>query len=66
MRWHMSPEPRSASDQCVIDVVREALLLVRIALEVLAEPFSMQAISGEGLQTVGARSVKKFYACAPC
>ena len=66
MRWHMSFEPRSAADQCVIDVVREALLLVRIALEGLAEPFSMQAISGESPQAVVARSVKKLYACAPC
>ena len=66
MRWHMSSEPRSASDQCVIDVVREALLLVRIALEGLAELFSMQAISGEGPQAVVARSIKNFYACAPC
>lgn len=44
----------------VIDVEREALLLVCIALDGLGEPFCVQAFSGEGPQGVVVRSVKAF------
>jgi nitric oxide reductase NorD protein len=44
----------------VIDVEREALLLVCMALEGLAEPYSVIAFSGEGPQSVVVRSVKRF------
>ncbi|WP_317203634.1 nitric oxide reductase activation protein NorD [Janthinobacterium sp.] len=44
----------------VIDVEREALLLVCIALDGMAERFSVQAFSGEGPQGVVVRSVKRF------
>lgn len=49
-----------AADKRVIDVEREALLLVCIALEGLAEPYSVLAFSGEGPQAVVVRSVKRF------
>lgn len=49
-----------AAHQRVIDVEREALLLVCIALEGLAEPYSVLAFSGEGPQAVIVRSVKRF------
>ena len=49
-----------AADKRVIDVEREALLLVCIALEGLAEPYSVQAFSGEGPQAVVVRSLKRF------
>ncbi len=44
----------------VIDVEREALLLVCIALDGLGEPFCVQAFSGEGPQGVVVRSIKAF------
>ncbi|WP_043530122.1 nitric oxide reductase activation protein NorD [Litchfieldella xinjiangensis] len=44
----------------IIDVEREALLLVCLALEGLGEPYSVQAFSGEGPQTVTIRSLKRF------
>lgn len=44
----------------VIDVEREALLLVCIALDGLGEPYAVQAFSGEGPQGVTVRSVKRF------
>ena len=44
----------------VIDVEREALLLVCIALDGMGERFSVQAFSGEGPQGVVARCVKRF------
>jgi nitric oxide reductase NorD protein len=44
----------------VIDVEREALLLVCLALEGLGEPYGVLAFSGEGAQGVTVRSVKAF------
>lgn len=49
-----------AADKRVIDVEREALLLVCIALDGLAEPYSVLAFSGEGPHGVVVRSVKRF------
>ena len=49
-----------AADRRVIDVEREALLLVSIALDGMAEPYSVLAFSGEGPQAVIVRSVKRF------
>jgi nitric oxide reductase NorD protein len=44
----------------VIDVEREALLLVCIALEAMGEPYTVQAFSGEGPGAVTVRSIKGF------
>jgi nitric oxide reductase NorD protein len=44
----------------IIDVEKEALLLVCIALEGLGEPYSVQAFSGQGRQAVTLREVKRF------
>lgn len=44
----------------VIDVEREALLLVCLALESLGEPYSVLAFSGEGPQRVTIRMLKAF------
>lgn len=44
----------------IIDVEREALLLVCIALEGLADPYEVLAFSGEGPHGVVVRAVKKF------
>ncbi|WP_306108650.1 nitric oxide reductase activation protein NorD [Pseudomonas sp. ANT_J28] len=44
----------------VIDVEREALLLVCLALESLGEPYSVLAFSGEGPQRVTIRTLKAF------
>ncbi len=44
----------------VIDVEREALLLVSHALDALGEPFSVLAFSGESRQGVVVREVKSF------
>ncbi|MGY0650872.1 nitric oxide reductase activation protein NorD [Luteimonas sp. A537] len=44
----------------VIDVEREALLLVCMALEGLGEPFSAMAFSGEGPHGVSMRTLKAF------
>ena len=44
----------------VIDVEREALLLVCIALEAMGERYTVQAFSGEGPGGVTVRSVKAF------
>jgi nitric oxide reductase NorD protein len=49
-----------AADKRVIDVEREALLLVCIALDGMAEPYSVLAFSGEGPHGVVVRSVKRF------
>lgn len=50
----------------VIDVEREALLLVCMALEGLGEPFSVMAFSGEGPHGVAVRMLKAFEeACGP-
>lgn len=44
----------------VIDVAREALLVVSIALDGMRAPFAVQAFSGEGPDGVVVRSVKRF------
>ncbi|MBA5686624.1 nitric oxide reductase activation protein NorD [Rugamonas apoptosis] len=44
----------------VIDVEREALLLVSHALDALGEPFGIQAFSGEGPDGVVVREIKDF------
>ncbi len=44
----------------VIDVEREALLLVCLALDTLGEPYSVLAFSGESAHGVTVRSVKSF------
>ncbi|WP_312757697.1 VWA domain-containing protein [Pulveribacter sp.] len=44
----------------VIDVAREALLMVSLALDGMGAPFAVQAFSGEGPQGVVVRSVKCF------
>lgn len=44
----------------IIDVEREALLLVCIALEGLGAPYSVQTFSGEGPHGVSVSSVKSF------
>jgi nitric oxide reductase NorD protein len=49
-----------AADRRIIDVEREALLLVCVALEGMDEPYSVLAFSGEGPQAVVVRSVKRF------
>ena len=49
-----------SSHRRVIDVEREALLLVCLALESLGEPYSVLAFSGEGPQRVTIRTLKAF------
>jgi nitric oxide reductase NorD protein len=49
-----------AENRRVIDVAREALLMVCIALDSLHEPYSVMAFSGEGPQGVTVRTVKGF------
>ncbi|MGV8842612.1 MAG: nitric oxide reductase activation protein NorD [Pseudomonas sp.] len=44
----------------IIDVEREALLLVCLALEGLGQPYCVQAFSGEGPQWVTLRTLKGF------
>jgi nitric oxide reductase NorD protein len=44
----------------IIDVEREALLLVCAALDKLGEPYAVQAFSGEGPDAVTVRQVKRF------
>src|SRR5690606_38383536 len=44
----------------IIDVEREALLLVCIALEGMGQPYAVQAFSGEGPQSVVLRPIKRF------
>ena len=44
----------------VIDVEREALLLVCIALQGMGQPYSVQAFSGEGPHAVTVRTIKQF------
>src|SRR3546814_8041867 len=50
-----------SADQRIIDVEREALLLVGIALERLGEPYSIQAFSGEGPNDVTISPIKAFH-----
>lgn len=49
-----------SSGRRVIDVEREALLLVCIALGALGEPYAAQAFSGDGPQAVSVRTLKRF------
>src|SRR5690606_20509613 len=49
-----------ASTRRIIDVEREALLLVSVALDCLGEPWSIQAFSGEGPDAVIVRKIKDF------
>ena len=49
-----------SANRRVIDVEREALLLVCIALEGMAEPYSVHAFSGEGPHGVTVREIKRF------
>ncbi|WP_347332474.1 nitric oxide reductase activation protein NorD [Marinimicrobium locisalis] len=49
-----------SANRRIIDVEREALLLVCIALEGLGEPYSVQAFSGEGPHSVTVRQIKAF------
>ena len=49
-----------SSGRRVIDVEREALLLVCIALSVLGEPYAVQAFSGYGPLAVSVRTLKRF------
>ncbi len=49
-----------AANKRIIDVEREALLLVCTALEKLGEPYAVQAFSGEGPDAVTVRQVKRF------
>lgn len=49
-----------AANRRIIDVEREALLLVCIALEGMGEPYAVQAFSGEGPDTVIIRDLKAF------
>ncbi|HJV83196.1 nitric oxide reductase activation protein NorD [Noviherbaspirillum sp.] len=49
-----------SANRRVIDVEREALLLVCIALEGMNEPFAVHAFSGEGPDKVTVRSIKDF------
>ena len=49
-----------SSNRRIIDVEREALLLVGIALKELGEPYAIQAFSGEGGDNVTIRPVKFF------
>ncbi len=44
----------------IIDVEREALLLVCIALEGMGEPYTVQAFSGEGPDNVTIKTIKGF------
>ena len=44
----------------VIDVEREALLLVGVALDTLGEPFAVQAFSGHGPRSVTVWPIKRF------
>lgn len=44
----------------VIDVEREALLLVSIALQSLGAPYAIQAFSGQGREAVVVRDIKTF------
>jgi len=49
-----------SADQRVIDVEREALLLVCTALESVGDPYSVLAFSGEGPHGVMVQTIKRF------
>src|SRR5690606_4333912 len=48
------------AERRVIDVEREALLVVSAALDSLGEPFAIEAFSGEGPDRVHLRTLKRF------
>ena len=50
-----------SADQRIIDVEREALLLVCTALESVGDPYSILAFSGEGPHGVTIQSIKGFH-----
>ncbi|SDS99449.1 nitric oxide reductase NorD protein [Halopseudomonas litoralis] len=49
-----------STNRRIIDVEREALLLVSVALDGMGEPWSIQAFSGEGPDAVIVRQIKSF------
>lgn len=49
-----------AANRRIIDIEREALLLVCIALGEIGEPYAVQAFSGEGPQAVTVKEIKHF------
>ena len=49
-----------STNRRIIDVEREALLLVSVALDGMGEPWSIQAFSGEGPDAVIVRQIKAF------
>ncbi|EXF46395.1 von Willebrand factor, type A [Pseudomonas sp. BAY1663] len=49
-----------STNRRIIDVEREALLLVCVALEGMGEPYAVQAFSGEGPDAVIVRQLKAF------
>ncbi len=49
-----------AAQRRIIDVEREALLLVCVALDGLRQPYAVQAFSGDGAERVTIRNVKRF------
>lgn len=49
-----------SANRRVIDVEREALLLVCIALAGMGQPYSVQAFSGQGPHAVTVRTIKQF------
>lgn len=49
-----------STNRRVIDVEREALLLVCIALEALNEPYAVTAFSGKGPELVTVHAIKRF------
>jgi nitric oxide reductase NorD protein len=55
-----STDGHISTQRRIIDVEREALLLVCLALDSLREPYSVLAFSGESAARVTVRSVKKF------
>jgi len=55
-----STESYLANSRRIIDVEREALLLVAIALQHMGEPYSIQAFSGDGPQGVTISTLKHF------
>ncbi|MDQ9169374.1 VWA domain-containing protein [Oxalobacteraceae bacterium R-40] len=55
-----STEARVSGTKRVIDIEREASLLVSVAMEGMGEPYCIQAYSGEGPDGVVVRTVKSF------
>ncbi len=49
-----------SANRRVVDVEREALLLVCIALQGMGQPYAVQAFSGQGPQAVSVRTLKRF------